>query len=147
MDGKQKQIMAALQKLQQAQPSPLPGVHGVPFMHVLDCSLTQVYSLRPCHDYLQGNRDRGRERRQASNQDVAKCRCRCAKVRANMLFSSGPSSPGRPGTPLSAGSPVPPLPPRPSSRPKLQPGKPSVSDLVWNMVIMCYNSYNIRGFI
>ncbi|KAL2097756.1 hypothetical protein ACEWY4_006963 [Coilia grayii] len=42
---------------------------------------------------------------------------------------SGPSSPARPGTPLSAGSPVPPLPPRPSSRPKLQPGKPSVSDL------------------
>ncbi|XP_041913814.1 SH3-containing GRB2-like protein 3-interacting protein 1 isoform X3 [Alosa sapidissima] len=42
---------------------------------------------------------------------------------------SGPSSPARPATPLSAGSPVPPLPPRPSSRPKLQPGKSSVSDL------------------
>ncbi|KAI5612539.1 SH3-containing GRB2-like protein 3-interacting protein 1 isoform X3 [Silurus asotus] len=44
---------------------------------------------------------------------------------------SRPSSPARPGTPLSAGSPIPPLPPRPSSRPKLPPGKPNVSDLAW----------------
>ncbi|XP_060783860.1 SH3-containing GRB2-like protein 3-interacting protein 1 [Neoarius graeffei] len=44
---------------------------------------------------------------------------------------SRPSSPARPGTPLSAGSPIPPLPPRPSSRPKLPPGKPNVTDLAW----------------
>ncbi|XP_028832331.1 SH3-containing GRB2-like protein 3-interacting protein 1 isoform X2 [Denticeps clupeoides] len=42
---------------------------------------------------------------------------------------SGPSSPARPATPLSAGSPIPPLPPRPSSRPKLQHGKPNIADL------------------
>ncbi|TRY97571.1 hypothetical protein DNTS_002604 [Danionella cerebrum] len=41
---------------------------------------------------------------------------------------SGPSSPARSGTPVSSGSPIPPLPPRPSSRPKLPPGKPNITD-------------------
>ncbi|OPJ76955.1 SH3-containing GRB2-like protein 3-interacting protein 1 isoform C [Patagioenas fasciata monilis] len=43
--------------------------------------------------------------------------------------TSGSSSPARPGTPLAACSTPPPPPPRPPSRPKLPPGKPSVTDV------------------
>ncbi|OPJ76953.1 SH3-containing GRB2-like protein 3-interacting protein 1 isoform A [Patagioenas fasciata monilis] len=46
-----------------------------------------------------------------------------------LTVGTGSSSPARPGTPLAACSTPPPPPPRPPSRPKLPPGKPSVTDV------------------